>query len=401
MLLLCLSGSFIFWLPYFSDIYYVPMQRAFGFSHTQLGMLSSTFGFVSLLSYAPGGWLADRYPARLLMSTALAVSGMGGFVFAQVPPFEVCLVLYGLWGVSAGLIFWSAMIKATRYWGGQDKQGRAFGFLEGGRSLSDASSSALFLVIFAWQGADSAALSLQITLTSSCLIVMAVLVWVVMRDSSAARPVEQITSSEFSWAKVRLVLKMRLLWLLSLVILATNWGMWGTIYFTPYATTIYELGDVWGGAFGSGKYWLAAIAAISAGFVADRVGTAKAVVGLFFLMASSFLLFAVVPGTPGLLPMLLINAVLVATAVYALRGIYYALLAQGDVPLALTGTAVGMVSIIGYTPDVLAPLVSGMVLDAWPGAEGFQILFLLIGIICILGLFASVVIYRQLQAGND
>ena len=188
---------------------------------------------------------------------------------------------------------------------------------------------------------------------------------------------------------------------MSLVILATNWGMWGTIYFTPYATTIYDLGDVWGGAIGNAKYWLAAIAAISAGFVADRIGTAKAVVGLFILMVSGFLLFAVVPGAPGLVPMLLINGTLLATAVFALRGIYYALLEQGGVPIALTGTAVGMVSIIGYTPDVLAPLVSGLVLDAWPGTEGFQILFLLIGSICLFGLFASVLIYRKLQAGNE
>ena len=49
MLLLCLSGSFIFWLPYFSDAYYVPMQRAFGFSNTQIGLLSSTFGLTSLI----------------------------------------------------------------------------------------------------------------------------------------------------------------------------------------------------------------------------------------------------------------------------------------------------------------------------------------------------------------
>ena len=102
-----------------------------------------------------------------------------------------------------------------------------------------------------------------------------------------------------------------------------------------------------------------------------------------------------------ILPIRLINSALIATAVYALRGIYYTLLSEGKVPFALTGMAVGMVSVIGYTPDVLAPLVSGLVLDAWPGAEGFQILFLLIGVICILGLFASVAIYRKLRAGYE
>ena len=223
------------------------------------------------------------------------------------------------------------------------------------------------------------------------------MVWFVMKDSSAVRSATQEKSSGFSLDKVRIVLKMPLLWLLSLVILATNWGMWGTIYFTPYATTIYELGGVWGGAVGTAKYVLAFVAAIAAGFIADRIGTAKAVVGLFALMTASFLLFAVVPGAPGLIPMMLVNVALIATAVYALRGIYYALLEQGSVPIALTGTAVGMVSVIGYTPDVLAPVVSGLILDAWPGATGFQILFSLIGIICFLGLFASVVIYRKLR----
>jgi nitrate/nitrite transporter NarK len=400
MVLLCLSGSFIFWLPYFSDIYYVPVQRTFGFSNTQMGMLPSIFGFASLVSYAPGGWLADRYPARQLMSTALVVSGMGGFVFASIPTFEVCLVLYGLWGVSASLIFWSALIKAARSWGGQDEQGKAFGFLEGGRSLSDAAFGAIFLAIFAWYGADPAALSGNIQLTSSCLIFVAALVWVTMKDASVSRPDSRMAKSKFSWAKVQIVLRMPILWLLSLVILATNWGMWGTIYFTPYATEVYELGDVWGGAVGSGKYWLAAITAISAGFVADRIGTAKTVVVLFVLMISGFLLFAVAPGAPRLIPLLLINSVLIVTAVYALRGIYYALLEQGNIPLALTGTAVGMVSVIGYTPDVLAPIVSGLVLDAWPGSKGFQVLFLLIGTICIMGLCAAVLIYRKVQAGN-
>jgi len=398
--LLCLSGSFIYWLPFFSDTYYFPVMRAFGFSNTQIGVLSGTFGLAAMVTYVPGGWLADRYPARHLMSTALAISGMGGLVFARIPPFEVCIALYGLWGVSASLIFWSALVKATRKWGGEDEQGRAYGFLEGGRSLSDAGFGLLFLGIFAWQGADPAALSNNINLMSFSLIAMALMVWFVMKDAPASQPDKQLTSSAFSWSKLRIVLRMPILWLLSLVILATNWGMWGTIYFTPYATDILGLGEVWGGAVGGGKYWLAAIVAISAGFVADRIGPAKTVVGLFLLLTAGFLLFAAVPGAPGLLPMLLINAVLVATAVYALRGIYYALLEQGNVPLALTGTAVGMVSVLGYTPDTLAPLVSGLILDAWPGAQGFQVLFGLICRICMLGLIGAVYIYRKVQAEN-
>lgn len=127
-------------------------------------------------------------------------------------------------------------------------------------------------------------------------------------------------------------------------------------------------------------------------------GPAKAVVGLFILMTASFLILATEPGAPGLVPVFSVDGALAATAVFALRGIYYALLEQGNVPLALTGTAVGMVSVIGYTPGSLAPLVSGLILDAWPGPQGFQVLYGLICLLSTLGLSASICIYRKVQA---
>ena len=74
MVLLCLSGSIIYWLPFLSEIYYVPMLDAFGFSKTQMGILLSTFGFSSLITYIPGGWLADRIAPRKLISSALVIT---------------------------------------------------------------------------------------------------------------------------------------------------------------------------------------------------------------------------------------------------------------------------------------------------------------------------------------
>ena len=143
IILLCLSGSVIYWLPFISEIFYVPLQEALGFTKTQIGLLSSTFGLVSLITYFPGGWLADRVSPRKLISIALFVTSLGGFVFATFPSFEVCLALFGLWGMTTACIFWSAMIKATRNWGSKDEQGRAFGILEGGRNFVDIAQALL------------------------------------------------------------------------------------------------------------------------------------------------------------------------------------------------------------------------------------------------------------------
>ena len=399
MALLALSGSIIFWLPFFSEVYYVPMQNAFGFSKTQMGVLSSTFGIMSLIGYFPGGWLADRITPRKLITIALAITAASGFVFATLPSFEVCLVLYGFWGISTAFIFWSAMIKATRNWGGKDEQGRAFGALEGGRNFSDLVTATIFLAIFAFRGGNDVALSEIIVLISVSTLILAIGVWMIMKDriTPPDQAVEENTAP--SVTDVIEVLKLPIVWLIALIIMTAYSGLWGAIYFTPYATEVFGLGVVWGGAVGVGKYWLAAIAAIIAGLIADKIGAAKAVLGCFVLMTAGFLVFGIFPGAPDLVPLLIINVAIISSAVYALRGVYFSLLEQGCIPIAVTGTATGVISVIGYTPDVFLPVLAGVILDANPGTEGYQNLFLFISALSFLGLIAAYVVYRKIQAG--
>ena len=398
MLLLCLSGSTIYWLPFISETFYVPMQEAFGFSKTQIGNLYSVFGFVSLITYFPGGWLADRIAPRKLMSVALLITAAGGFVFATIPSFEVSVFLFGLWGMTTACIFWSAMIKATRSLASEKEQGRAFGILEGGRNSVDMVAGALLLAVFAFRGADDAALAEQIFIYSAFALFLAVVVWVAMKDDAAPRNDDGEIKATLSLAGIKEVLKLPIVWLLAIIIMAAYTGYWGGTFFTPYATEVFELGSVYGAAISNGKLWIAALAAVVAGFIADRVGPAKAVLGAFILMTSGFFIFALLPGTPNLLVLLLINVAVIASAVYGLRGIYFSLLEQGGIPIAVTGTATGLISVIGYTPDIFIPTIGGMILDANPGPLGYQYLFLFVAGISFVGLIASFFVYRKLQS---
>jgi nitrate/nitrite transporter NarK len=318
-------------------------------------------------------------------------------VFATLPPFEVCVLLFGLWGLSTAMIFWSAMIKATRNWGGQHEQGRAFGLLEGGSSVTDLTAATVILAIFAFAGADREAFVTTLIIDASCALVLGVIVWLVMKEDKA----ENVSPSQprMKLSDVRVVLRMPVVWLLATIILAGYSGMWGAIYLTPFASDIFELGSVQGGAVGVAKYWIAPIAAVIAGLIADRIGTDKAVIGSFVLMTAGFLVFAIVPGGPGLVPLLLVTMAVIACGVFALRGIYFALMEQGNIPLAFTGTAAGLVSIIGYTPDIFVPLAAGAILDVFPGRAGYQVFFSGITAISIIGLIAACLTYRLIRRG--
>jgi len=83
------------------------------------------------------------------------------------------------------------------------------------------------------------------------------------------------------------------------------------------------------------------------------------------------------------------NLVVTLIAVYGIRGIYFALVQESKVNKQYTGTAVGIISVVGFTPDIFFAPISGRILDAAPGLEGFQNYFLLLTGFAVLGMLAT------------
>jgi nitrate/nitrite transporter NarK len=391
---LCLTGGVIFFLPFLFETFYLPLQDALGLSKTQLGGLMSIFGTTSLISYFPGGWLADRVSPRKLITISCISTGLVGFYFASFPSYGVSLALHAFWGVSITLTFWSAMIKATRDWAPADRQGRAFGILEGGRGVAEAVTSSIMLAVFAILGGAKIGLMWVIVLFSMLDILLGVMTWFSLEDTTRTAPKK---GERVRLSSIIKVLKMPVVWLISAVIFTAYCTYWGLDFFTPYATEVFGMTVVMGGAISVAKMWLKPIPALSAGLLADRIGASKAVAWLFLVLVISFAVFAALPGNPSLIPLMLVNIAVASLALFAIRGVYFALLEEGGIPMALTGTAAGIVSVIGFTPDIFMPVLTGALLDNYPGAQGYKILFLFITTMCVLGLLASLLVKKAPQ----
>lgn len=393
MTCLCMSGGIIYLLPFLREVYYIPLQKALHLNNTQLGVLMSVFGTTALVTYFPGGWLADRFSPRKLMTLSLILTGLAGFYFATFPSYRASILVHGFWGVTTSLTFWSAMIKATRDWAPASEQGKAFGILEGGRGIAEVASSTIFLAVFAKLGSGDHGLSWVIILFSLVNILLGIMAWLVISDTVRRGPEAGKGPEKIGIRAILNVLKMPVVWLISAVILAAYSAYWGSYYFTPYATDVFLMSVVFGGAIGVGKMWLKPVAAVAAGFLSDRTGISKAVAVSFLILIFGFAVFIVTPGSPRLVAILIAVTAIASLAIYALRGIYFALLEEGGVPLAVTGTATGIVSVVGFTPDVFMPMVGGILLDRFPGAPGYRFLFLVISGLCLLGLAAAVTIW--------
>ena len=371
--------------------------QTFELDNVQLGLCYSAYGIVALISYLLGGPLADKYPPRKLMGLALWLTALGGWIYASYPSFQTLTLLYGYWGFTTIFLFWAPMIKATRLWGGNASQGKAFGFLDGGRGLVGALFGALGVFIFSlYLGYQDLEVPIEESRTAfrrvilACSVIVAsvgVLVWFFLKlDRQGDR---SILLQKISLPQIRQVLALRSVWLLMIMILCAYVGYKITDVFSLYAQDVMGYDQVDSAQVGTFLLFLRPITGILIGILADRTDAAFWLLISFVISVAGALVFAtgILEGSTTFL--FFFSILIVATGVYAARALYFAVMQQGRIPLVLTGTAVGIISLIGYTPDIFAGPAMGYLLDAYPGPEGHRLVFWMLAAFSVLGGIAA------------
>ena len=121
----------------------------------------------------------------------------------------------------------------------------------------------------------------------------------------------------------------------------------------------------------------------------DKTGNINNIMYGFIIMLLGSILFASGIINSSVNTLFLISLIIVAVGTYAIRGLYFSILNDGDIPIALSGTAIGIVSIIGYSPDIFATPLYGYLLDAYPGIKGHQIIYVILGVSSVIGLITT------------
>jgi nitrate/nitrite transporter NarK len=398
MVVLTLSGEAIFMLPFvLARVFRPTLLAVFEITNFQLGTFFSVYGVVALAAYLLGGPLADRFQPAKLMSVALFTTGLGGLYMTTIPSPSEMKLLYGFWGITTILLFWAAMIKATRRLGGDDIQGLAFGLLDGGRGLVSAiiGSSAVFLL--AWflpEEVSTATLAQRteafvhvIQFISGLVLLMSAVVWFALPKSDVS---EGIREEALSISRIRNVLKMPSVWMQSAIIVCAYSGYKVTDDFSLLAKEVLLFDEVDAAKVGTLSLWLRPIAAITAGFLADKMSASLMLFACFTFTLIGGLLIGFGIADASITWLIFIALVSTCLGVFALRGLYFAIMQEAQIPLRTTGTAVGIASIIGYTPDIYMGPLMGTLLDNSPGAAGHQHVFLLLAGFSIAGLVATI-----------
>lgn len=403
LLLVILAGESVFILPFvLSRVFRPTVLDAFGLDNVQLGLCFSVYGVVALVSYLFGGPLADKYPPRKLIAMALWMTALGGLVYATFPSYTVLKILYGYWGFTTIFLFWAPMIKATRVWGGSTSQGKAFGFLDGGRGLVGALFGTMGVLIFslfitseiasASISESRAAFKYVILVSAGIVAFVGILVWFFMKLDSKVE--KEIILEKITISQIKEVLRLPSVWLLMIIILCAYVGYKITDVFSLYAQDVMMYDQVQSAQVGTFLLFIRPVIGVLIGILADRTQTTFWLMVSFVVAFSGALLFATGLVSASATALFFISILVVATGVYAARSLYFAVMERGQIPLVLTGTAVGLISLIGYTPDIFAGPAMGYLLDASPGITGHQHVFWMLAIFSFVGGIAAWYYYR-------
>jgi len=395
LFLLALASESVFILPFVLPRVFRPtFLSVFDVSNFELGTAFSAYGIAAMIAYLFGGPLADRYSPKLLLAISLILTGISGFYMAAVPGLPQLVMLYVLWGISTILFFWSASMKAVRavlF----ESPGKAYGSVDAVRGLLAAVIAsvsvwvlALFLpteVELATREEQKEAFSLVIAAFSVFIIVVGILVWVFLRIPE----VSGASTGAFSWHSVRTFAKNRLLWLQAVVVLCAYVGYKSTDDFSLLAYDVFGMNEIQSSYLASISFWMRPVGAFLAGIISDRIGYAKTAMYSFVLIiiASTFIVFGVVADAPWVVGLL--NIATISVGIYAVRGVYFALFKESNIPLSVTGTTIGIVSVIGYAPDVFFGPIMGYLLDTYSGIKGHQYVFGVVTGFMLVGLGAA------------
>lgn len=403
---LVVAGEMVFSLPFHIARFFRPtMLEVFSFTNTQLGDLFAVYGVTAMLSYFPGGAIADRYSARFLLTASLVSTAAGGFYLATIPtPFNMAL-LYGYWGVTTVFLLWGALIRATRDWGGESSQGKAFGILESGRGVTAAVVAGMLVMVLASYMPEDASLAsdearrrgFQMVVLGYSLIALlaGVMAWFAIPD------IDDVSVSRPNpFRNMLLVIGRPIVWAQAAVIICAYCGYKSLDYFSLYAVQVLGMDEVEGARLASYGAYVRPVAALAAGLIADRFSATRSIGVIFAVMALVFAVLSMLTPASTSLVIIYLTIGVSLFAVFSLRGVYFALLQESRTPRYITGAAVGLISLVGYTPDIFMAPVAGRILDSTPGAGGFVHLFWLLTGIAVVGI-AVIAVLLRLQRNNS
>ncbi len=410
-LLVVLAAGAIYPLIYLKTNYQETILEVFGMTLPQLNTIYSILGMVFVIGYFPSGLLSDKFSAKKLLGISLLGTAIGGFWFAQVPSYSSVVLIFCIWGTFSVFTFWSSHMKIVKMLAKKSEEGKFFGILDGGRGVVEAVLASVALVIFSGvigtslEFADKkAALVAVIYMYSIVLFVASILVFIFVEDDKKllARSENKdsgIKESKMKLSDIKKLLKNKYVYLQGGIIFMGYSVFWTVYYLGGFLESNIGIDPVTVSTIMVVVLWMRPVGGFIGGFLADKIGKAVTIMGALIGAAICLAAAALMPVTASPTAFSVIIVIL-GIFLYAIRGTYWSLLGNSKIDAVIMGTAIGVISFIGYLPDIVLPQFNSFLWNTFGGNGGYNAYFISSAVLGIIGV-AITLTYRKLNRKEE
>jgi len=380
------------------------LHKDLGIDSTQQGLAAGIFFIGYLLLQIPGGYLAEHWSAKKFVGIMVLIWGVLAILSGFIQTFnELLLVRFFLGVAEAGI--WPAILVLISHWFPAAERARAYAFWIMNipiASIITAPLSGWILSFADWRW-------LFIIEGVFPFVIAAPLWWIFVADHphqakwcspeerayiEDALAADRAGESDHERVGIRQVFLNSVVWRLTLVYFLIQIGFYGLNIWLPHVVKTITSGSPLEVGFVTAiPYVLALFGLWYNAKAADRSGRYSTHVMLSMAVGAVALVISVATGSA--FPFLAIAFISIAVAgALAYDGPFWAS-ASRAMPIAVAGTAMGLINAVGNLGGFVGPYVAGFLQDAAHGS------FLTTSVFLALSLLAAGLVMLTLRRGGD
>jgi MFS family permease len=347
-----------------------------------IGDLALVFGTINMIMYIIGGILVDKYGEKAMLIIGGLLMGAGSILYGLVLSKTALMIGFVLFGFGTGTLF-NGYLKLTRKLGNSEEQGRMYSASEFFRGITGTiigliGVSMLNQAVLPSGVTDPALIGerwkILLFLHAGIYFVIVILCFIMIPNNVVGAEEDAVAAEPFTFKGALSVLKMPGTWLTTgIVFFGYSITACASGYLGAYTSNIIGVSASQAATFATIRnYFIAAISTLVIGFVAAKLKSESKTIGIYGIV-SGVLIVAMLLLENNFVMSIACTFVF-AAAYTGMRGLYFAVPSETGIPVQLTGVANGVISTIGYLPDVFFAKLAGGWLDSY-GLDGYRFIW--------------------------
>lgn len=395
-------GAYVVYLTYLARYsFYDQVIDGLKISNSQLGVLYGLYGTTATIAYFPGGVLADKVRVKYLATLGFAMSSILTFWYSTAPSYGQLKMIFLLFGLCTTFIFWGIRYKAIRLVSTEENYSTNIGISYGVVGVVGLVVSFISIGIFDKFADPAKGFKTVIMFYAIINAVFAVLSFIFI--PKFADEFENTEKKKLDFSELGQALKHPGVWLTTLCMFFVYTIYTSLAYTVSFLTAIGATAAIASVVGTIRTYGTSLFSSPIVGKIAQKKKPSIMIIVCGVITAVSLAVLAVAPKKAEFIIPAVVLIIILSFFLNGAYGVTSSMFTETKVPAAIFGSASGILSVIGFVPDMFVSPVAGKWLDTYDTAGAYTRIFGVLAVSALLAVLCAylVKVYAKKLEANE